>query len=616
MLPGGFLGVDIFFVVSGFLITSLILSNTSRGTFSLREFYARRIKRIFPALVVALTATYLFGWCFLNAEEFKLLGKHIAGGAAFGSNVLLQRESDYFDKAAEFKPLLHLWSLGVEEQFYIFWPLLLYVTVACSKRVSRLIAWCAALALAITFIPTSALLPSDLFYFSPARFWELLMGAALANMYFVDSAIEAPKSGAWRVVIGLLLIAYSCVTLDRTVAFPSAWMFLPTIGTCFLISSNPKCTISRRCLSWQPLVFVGLISYPLYLWHWPLLSFARITLGFTPSVESRLLLIALSFVLAYLTYQMIERPIRFGTQHRATVPALACILLVIGTCGFATYWSDGFVWRTANAGSIAQPFAIGPAYRASRCFLNAVNEGTFAPECDAVPGDDAQHGRVFLWGDSHAAALYPGLKSLSDQNGFALAEYVAGGCPPLIDFSSENRPLCSDINRTILQKINDTKPDLVVVGAYWALYDGKSGWGQIQLTQIQRTLDYISTHGAKAIALVGTLPVFDDDQPKVAAKLFRPYIKNRTFQNFHELSAEHNNALKSLFLPNGSTYISPTDLLCSSDGCLISASPTDFDPIVADSAHLTLSGSRLLMRLAIEHKLLRLPRSEDSNFDR
>jgi hypothetical protein len=244
-----------------------------------------------------------------------------------------------------------------------------------------------------------------------------------------------------------------------------------------------------------------------------------------------------------------------------------------------------------------------------------MDEGSFAVECDPLPSDDSSRPRVVLWGDSHAAALYPGLKSFSDQDGFALAEYTAGGCPPILDFISENRPLCSGLNSQVIKRIASLKPDLIVVGAYWALYDGKSSWGKVTLEDIQHTIDYVASLGVKHVALVGTLPVFDDDHPKISAKLFRPFIKNRTYQNFHDISASHNDRLKSIVLPAGSTFISPTELLCTEDGCLISASQSQFDPMNADSGHLTLSGSRLLISLAIEKRLLILPRYPLNNPD-
>jgi peptidoglycan/LPS O-acetylase OafA/YrhL len=623
-LPGGFVGVDVFFVISGYLITSLIVAGVDGGSFSLWDFYSRRAKRIFPALVLTLAASYLFGWFFLHADEFKSLGKHIAGGSGFVANVVLQNESGYFDKAAEFKPLLHLWSLGVEEQFYLFWPPVAYVALTHRWNLFRVATLVALLSCAITFLPVTASTPADLFYLSPARFWQLLLGAILAcrvtsGATSVHRLLTPRASPAWenlKPLLGLLMIAYSCSSLGTTTAFPHIQAIIPTIGAALVVSSKPGCRVARSLLSTGPLVFLGLISYPLYLWHWPLLSFARIALGFPPSLVLRWSLLLTSTVLAWLTYRYVECPIRFGSPHLSvdsgrTAFVLVAALAVIGSAGLCTYVADGFSWRTANKATLFKPYDISVPYRGSRCFLDGVDAGqSYAPECDPSAMTDAARPRVILWGDSHAAALYPGLKSFGDRYGFSLGQYTAGGCAPILGFSTENRPVCPALNAAVLNKLATFKPELLIIGAYWALYDGNGGWGQVGSAQIQETVRYALAIGATRVVIFGSLPPFDNDHPTISANLFRPFLNNRTYQNFHAVAATHNQHLASLAYPNDTTFVSPTDILCNQDGCLLSTSEQEFDPINADSGHLTESGSRLLIQIAIDRGLLQLPRGK------
>ena len=295
-IRGGFVGVDIFFVISGFLISSIILSSLSKGTFSFAEFYARRIKRIFPALILVMITCYVFGWFVLLPDEYKQLGKHIVGGAGFVSNFFFWREAGYFDNAAETKPLLHLWSLGIEEQFYIVWPPLLYL--ALKRRFNFLIL--AVTIVAISFSVNVGIRLSDRiqdFYSPLTRFWELMMGGILAYLTLQEISIwdkatqmiraalgkadTAPNPTPDRAllrnaqsVLGALLIGVAVLLVTKERLFPGWWALLPTVGAYLIISAGQHAWLNRTVLSHRLVVWFGLISYPLYLWHWPLLSFA------------------------------------------------------------------------------------------------------------------------------------------------------------------------------------------------------------------------------------------------------------------------------------------------------------------------------------------------------
>lgn len=354
---GGFIGVDIFFVISGFLISTIIFENLQRGSFSFVEFYSRRIKRIFPALIVVFIACFAIGWFVLLPGEFKQLGKHTAGGAGFISNFVLWREIGYFDNAADTKPLLHLWSLGIEEQFYIVWPLLLWVAWKQKFNWLTIAAIIAVISFALNIqgMRTAAVAT---FYLPQTRFWELLIGSLLAyvTLYWrnVLTTIRNKLIGwlgnivyAQKLVVnentlrnavsltGFLAIAVALALITKDKPFPGTWALLPTIGAAFIIAAGSQAWINRAILSNRILVWFGLISFPLYLWHWPLLSFVRIVEGETPTENIRIAAVLISIVFAWLTYKLIEKPIRFGKYSKARMIMLILPMCIVFGAGVA-----------------------------------------------------------------------------------------------------------------------------------------------------------------------------------------------------------------------------------------------------------------------------------------
>lgn len=361
-IKGGFIGVDVFFVISGYLISTIIFDNLDRGTFSFLEFYERRVKRIFPALLLVLASCYVFGWFSLLGDEYMQLGKHIAGGAGFVGNLVLWSEAGYFDNAADTKPLLHLWSLGVEEQFYIVWPVVLWF--AYKKRLNlfsigvliAVVSFC----LNIQMVKTH---PIADFYSPQTRFWELMLGSILAWLTLYRpgfSCANAAKLNAWVAsalyadgqqehrkplasavsVFALLLLMYGFWHIDKNIGFPGKWALVPVASAVLLIFAGPGAWVNRVILSHRIPVWFGLISFPLYLWHWPMLAFARIIGSETPSAKVRGAIVLLSIALAWLTYRLLERPMRSGANGRlkSVVPVLLMLLVgVVGYNGFQRY---------------------------------------------------------------------------------------------------------------------------------------------------------------------------------------------------------------------------------------------------------------------------------------
>lgn len=366
-LPGGFIGVDIFFVISGFLISSIIFGGLDKGVFKFSVFYARRIKRIFPALILVLVSCLVFGWFALYPDEYKQLGKHVAGGSGFISNFILFYESGYFDTSAEIKPLLHLWSLGIEEQFYIIWPAVIWLV--WRLRLNALIVTLAALAISMAWnvinIPND---PVAVFYMPYSRVWELLIGSVLAyaNLYgrglsasmlaldkivsrVVFSKSQATPGATLKNLLstaGSGMLGFGFYKITSATVFPGWWAMIPAMGAVMIIAAGPGAWINRVILSNKLFVWVGLISFPLYLWHWPLLSFARIIEGGTPAREIRIAAVVIAIVLAWLTYALIENPLKKINSFIKTALLIA-LMSAVGYAGYFIYSNEGMTERVA-----------------------------------------------------------------------------------------------------------------------------------------------------------------------------------------------------------------------------------------------------------------------------
>lgn len=282
-IPGGFAGVDVFFVISGYLISSILLRRVGDGTLSLKDFYARRIARIFPALLIVLIATYAIGWFLLPADEYNRLATHILGGAGFYSNVIYLKESGYFDALASSKPLLHLWSLAIEEQFYLVWPALIWGAWRLRVNVMWMIAVLGGLSFLLNLRALHLGDGTALAYYAPqTRFWELTLGSALAMLSMQRCALEwrdAGPRGNLLATLGLGLIGASFLLISKSAAFPGWWALLPTGGAALVIFGGPRAWVNRTLLGAAVPVWIGKISFALYLWHWPLLSFAQMASG-------------------------------------------------------------------------------------------------------------------------------------------------------------------------------------------------------------------------------------------------------------------------------------------------------------------------------------------------
>lgn len=358
-LKGGFIGVDIFFVISGFLITSHIFENLAKGHFSLVDFFGRRILRIFPALILVMTSALVFGWFVLLADEYVQLGNHVASSSVFISNFVFASEVGYFDSDAELKPMLHLWSLAVEEQFYIFWPLTLWLAwkARFNLLLVSLVFLSASFSLNLIWVGRA---PAETFFWPFGRFWELLVGSVLAwLMLYKVNVVESARSinnsfyqkfigiigisNSYGVTsfFGLCLLIGSVVIIDKADPFPSYTALFPVFGALLIIIGGSKNSFTKIVFSNRLAVWLGLISYPLYLWHWPILSYLHIIEDATPHRNGRIIAVFLAVFLAWITYQFVEKPIRFGRSNKTfRIVALVATVSIIGVIAFAISITD------------------------------------------------------------------------------------------------------------------------------------------------------------------------------------------------------------------------------------------------------------------------------------
>ena len=574
-IPGGYIGVDIFFVISGFLITRIILTQAKAGTFSSLEFYSRRIRRIFPALTVVLAATYLIGWFILLPEGFSLLGQNIAAGVAFASNLFQLRKIGYFAPDAAENPLLHLWSLGIEEQFYILWPPVLLMIFGSKRR--RL--WMTAIAVASFGVSLMIFFGyKEWSFYSPiSRAWELLAGGIIADPYANQPEGEqrSVRIDNQLAVIGAAAIVGAAIWLKTDSLFPGMYALFPVLGAVLIIVSSNS-WVNRVLLSNRPMILIGLISYPLYLWHWPLLSYLSIIRNENPTLLETWGTIIVAVILAWLTFRFIEIPIR---RRQNAVSKLSFGLIAAGLVGILTVAASGFSFRFSP--EIRDIALLAPnsntGFR-NECFLEKPGS-RFSSNC-IEPGDQPL---LFLWGDSTAAAIYPGLKKAEETFPFRLAFFAAPGCAPILAGK------CSESNDVVFDYIRASAPQIVLLHAMWDRSD--------DLDKLRETIKQLKAINIPRIVILGPVPVWKRWLPHSLVNFYRAYhtIADRIATGVS--GPERDGIMQSFSTAASVEYISAWHVLCNSEGCMTRVGPTANDVVTTDLVHLSNAGSKFLGEL-------------------
>jgi peptidoglycan/LPS O-acetylase OafA/YrhL len=611
---GGFVGVDIFFVISGFLITSLIGRQMTLGQFSLLGFYERRVRRLLAATIPVIIVTTLFALTFYTTDILTTYCKSLIAFVAYSSNWFFLNQVGYFNTPPEVNPLLHTWSLGVEEQFYLVFPALLLLLL----RFPRAGPWTLAALAAISFAYAQFEISRDLldraFFSSFSRFWELLAGALLA---MAPALINKTARIAFPMrAVGLATIGASVFLYGPGTPFPGVAALLPVCGALLLIAASPD----RRDPVWklltaEPVVYVGKISYSLYLWHWPLMGATRTLLpdsGELPSV----LAIALSVGLAALTYRLIEKPIRErrtlarGRDMGVLLASTSAIALVIGSAG----WAVGS-WQERHDPSVDATYA-----RAVECFELQKDLRTDRKFC-RFGNAAASKVDVVLWGDSHARSVFPAINKYAETRNLSLVFAGRSACPPLlgvrlskgIDGPHFNQD-CPAFNNAVRTFIRENNVSTVVLAARWSMYaNGTLG----PLIDLQRDSSKASADGVFQYAMERTLDAFDGQEiviveqaPDQKVRLPTAYVvRTRLGRSIDEISkdrAEHDQeqrlaveAMDRVASRDNTLRIDPAPELCGSGKCVLEGNGK---LLYFNTNHLSIDGSLFLYPL-IEREL-------------
>lgn len=623
--PGGFVGVDIFFVISGFLISLIIFKGLINNNFSFTDFYTHRVKRIFPALILVVSTCYVIGWFSLLPDEFKQLGKHIAAGMGFVQNFVLWKEAGYFDVATELKPLMHLWSLAVEEQFYLIFPLFLWILWKSRVNVlTSLFILCL-----ISFILNLKGInkdPTKTFFLPQTRFWELMIGSVIAYFYafnawrpsffkYLNLSVfnkivfrEVPEEKDRKLIlssilsfIGLLLILYAVAAYNHTMPYPGKKAVIPVLGAALLIIAGPHAWVNKNLLSNKVAIWIGLISYPLYLWHWPLLSFARIIESETPSREIRIAAVVISFVLAALTYYIVEKRVRYGKSTWRKVTILMVLAVIVGYVGYNAYIRDGLKFR--DAAKLAELNKFDYPYK-NKC--DSVTGESYGDDwCNTEPMAHLSPNSLLI-GDSFSNAYSEMLKEFARKNkDFSPIQIGRGQCPMLIDYGPD---YCRKVTSSAISFVKENENiKTIILGSNWpAYYNGKDfHWVKYKeskesfLRSLEKTVEYYESIGKSVKFLLappqGTNPRSCIIRP---LGLTDKNICNFTLNQAIVNDGNYRDQLLKFLSEKNIKYFDPFPILCSNEYCTVVDKNNKI--LWSDGGHMSKYGGEFLANNSYE----------------
>lgn len=600
-LPGGFVGVDVFFVISGYLITRLIAHELAEERFSLWRFYDRRIRRLLPAFAVMMLVTAAVAVVVLLPRDLARFGSDFAAAALALANYQFARHSDYFDPRADLNPLLHTWSLALEEQFYLVFPLFLWAVWRGGRRLAVVVLCAATVASLGLGVIATAIDPNLAFYMLPTRAWELMLGSLLAL-----GAAPAPRSVSGREIgagLGLCLIAMALVLLREGMAFPGAAALLPCLGAALVIwagEGGGQPGKLFRLLSSRPLVFVGLISYSLYLWHWPIIVFAKHLTNGALGLPLQAAILALTFGAAILSWRYVEQPLRRGTivwpTPRRRFLGLASFVAACLLLGLGLRIGDGLPGRlTPLAASLeAASEDYSPFRRA--CHADARSLRQLSQSCILGAAVEPE---VFIASDSHGVELSAALGAMLAARGKSVRQLTASGCPPAVDFSPPARPLCAAFWRLKLDEIAKEPPKTIILLAFYFHFDKSEErdkfWRGLELTA--RTL----RAAGHRILLLGPIPPHPDGitVPGALARWAQfgrdpaAYTFALDIHAAKGIEARLDHISRSV----GAEVVEPMHVLCPA--LLNCRAYIGGKPLYFDDLHLSVAGAELFVHVAL-----------------
>lgn len=577
-ITGGYVGVDIFFVISGYVIAKSLQEDLHHDKFSIVKFYNKRIRRIFPALFVTFAATYVGGLFFLLPNFFEKFAQSLMSSAVFVSNMFFWRDSGYFSADALTRPLLHTWSLSVEEQYYIFYPLLAYAVYHFfGKRWLLVLAPLFLGSLALSAYATT-IAPTANFFLAPTRAWELLTGALLAHR-----SPPLPTARWQKEFIGLCglgLLAYAIFMFDSETAFPGLSALIPCLGAAAIIyagQSTERSTI-YSIIANKPLVWVGLISYSLYLVHWPLIVFFYFTNLAPPSLPEAAALIGVIFVLAYLMWKFIEQPFRkidpSPKSKKLIIMGLtgivvACIAAYAGvaTKGFTVRYPDFKLEKTD----------VAPIWGMGTCFFDK-NPDKTKWDFDKCTMTDKGHELALLWGDSFAAHYSKGLRKLAHDIPYTVLQYTAAGCPPILSHDSFANKACRPYNAGAIDVIKEHNIKIVILSARWENLSRKS------LDGLTETVTLLKSMGV-TVYVIGQSPEFSIDVQVLAYMKGNKDAKGIDTWHIHTDPTINERVAT---LAKDAIFVNPLPSMCEGDICAYRDNGT---LLYGDYGHFSETGS-------------------------
>lgn len=591
--PGGYIGVDIFFVISGFLITRILWRDLEEQKFSLSNFYAKRIRRLFPALLFLLAVCGLLILFVGLPNEISTYGMGAIAAAFYVSNHYFLSRSDYFDEGLESDPLLHTWSLSVEEQFYLVFPLLLLLIFRVNKKHAGI--WLFVVA-ALSLLLSELLLEehrSTSFFIAPSRFWQFLAGSMLAIMP-LKSKLPSALMDVLNLV-GLSALLWGIWAFSDQTLFPGFSALLPTLGTVLVIfAGQQEGLITFRLLANPVTRFFSNISYSLYLWHWPLIVFYKLQLVPQPASEDRYLLIALSIVLGYLSWRFVERPFRhieLKNRARSVITAGAVASALVAIFGAALVFSEGGKQRfTDEQLSYLEylSYDADPFYRTDECFMTSRTEGVRDFRRDICVNFNVEKPNVLIVGDSHSAQYVAAFKESIDAVEFS--QVNASGCRPLVSYKGEKR--CTEMTRLAFEDIaNQYKFDAIIIAGRWESED---------MDAIHETVNYLSQKTTNVIVL-GPIIEYRQALPRLLVRYGgdEDALKNaRTYKRIEALD----HRMRSLLELSSTEYYSILQTMCTGNDCLLFSK--DGSPIQFDASHLTHTGALDVVKALLQQGFL------------
>lgn len=618
---GGFVGVDVFFVISGYLITTILLSDLKSGRFSIVHFYERRARRILPALFLVMFSCLPFAWFWLLPQDIKSFSQSLVAVSVFASNILFWLTSGYFDTATELKPLIHTWSLSVEEQYYLLFPLLLFFAYRFGKRWTVSIFGLVAI-FSLGLSQWGAFTePAFAFFMLPTRAWEMVLGAFVA-FYYSEQNIKKHKYWVSEMgsLLGFALICYSIFFFSKQTPFPGLYALVPTIGAALIIVLATKKTLIGKLLSTKPFMWMGLISYSAYLWHQPLFAFARLR-SFEEISQTHLTVLAIITIpLSWLTWRFVERP--FRNNHKVSRNNIF-LLSFIGSIfffgiGLFGQFSNGFLFHYDS--TIQKIFLT-----KDNGLINICNEEKTSNTSETCTiGDLNTSPTIAIIGDSHSTRLTYELSFVLKKNNVAAKVYAQPWCPPMLDIGTSNphkNPSCRDYRRNTISEII-SNPDIsnIIMIAEWSNYTQgfrgndqsvtfytdsssleeslKENSAAVERSLI-KTVKILNENG-KSVLIIKSVPEYEYSVPFLLQKNYQnsgvlglPYTYLVDKYRYNQRNKEIEIIFQNRLIKNRVKFLDTYNIYCPDHIC--KTFTYDGESYYIDGNHLTRAGSKPLV---------------------